>query len=79
MSTLKVNAIQAASGGSVSITGLALDGTGIVSSSVEGDAQGQIKINGNNVDINALGSGVGGNCGLDFPISLTLYPFTFVL
>ena len=57
MSTLKVNAIQAASGGSVSITGLALDGTGIVSSSVEGDAQGQIKINGNNVDINALGSG----------------------
>ena len=57
MSTLKVNAIQAASGGSVTITGLALDGTGILSSSVEGDAQGQIKINGNNVDINALGSG----------------------
>ena len=57
MSTLKVNAIQAASGGTVSITGLALDGTGILSSSVEGDAQGQIKINGNNVDINALGSG----------------------
>ena len=57
MSTLKVNAIQAASGGSVTITGLSLDGTGILSSSVEGDAQGQIKINGNNVDINALGSG----------------------
>ena len=57
MSTLKVNAIQPASGGTVSITGLGLDGTGILSSSVEGDAQGQIKINGNNVDINALGSG----------------------
>ena len=52
MSTLKVNAIQAASGGSVTITGLSLDGTGILSSSVEGDAQGQIKINGNKVYIN---------------------------
>ena len=57
MSTLKVNTIQAASGGSVTITGLSLAGTGIVSSSVEGDAQGQIKLNGVNVDINALGSG----------------------
>ena len=57
MSKLKVNTIEPASGGSVTVTGLALDGTGILSSSVEGDAQGQIKINGNNVDINALGSG----------------------
>ena len=57
MSKLKVNTIEPASGGSVTVTVLALDGTGIQSSSVEGDAQGQIKINGNNVDINALGSG----------------------
>ena len=57
MSTLKVNTIEPASGGSVTVTGLALDGTGIVSSSAEGDAQGQVKLNGVNVDINALGSG----------------------
>lgn len=57
MSTLKVNAIQAASGGSVTITGLALDGTGILSGSAEGDAQGQVKLNGVNVDIGVLGSG----------------------
>ena len=31
MSTLKVNTIEPASGGSVTVTGLALDGTGIVS------------------------------------------------
>ena len=30
---------------------------GLVSSSIEGDAQGQIKLNGVNVDVNALGSG----------------------
>ena len=30
---------------------------GLISSSVEGDAQGQIKLNGVNVDVNALGSG----------------------
>ena len=57
MSTLKVNTIEPVSGGSVTVTGLALDGTGIVSSSAEGDAQGQVKLNGVNVDINALGSG----------------------
>ncbi len=57
MSKLKVNTIEPASGGSVSITGLALDGTGILSGSAEGDAQGQVKLNGVNVDINALGSG----------------------
>ena len=32
-------------------------GSGFVSSSAEGDAQGQIKLNGVNVDVNALGSG----------------------
>ena len=57
MSKLKVNTIEPASGGSVTITGLALDGTGILSGSAEGDAQGQVKLNGVNVDINALGSG----------------------
>jgi hypothetical protein len=36
---------------------IASTGGGIVSSSVEGDAQGQIKINGVNVDANALGTG----------------------
>ena len=45
MSKLKVNTIEPASGGSVTVTGLALDGTGILSGSASGDAQGQIKIN----------------------------------
>jgi hypothetical protein len=36
---------------------IASAGGGILSSSVEGDAQGQIKINGVNVDANALGTG----------------------
>ena len=56
MSKLKVNTIEPASGGSVTVTGLALDGTGILSGSASGDAQGQIKINDVNVDINSLGT-----------------------
>ena len=36
---------------------LSTTGGGILSSSVEGDAQGQIKINGVNVDVNLLGNG----------------------
>lgn len=36
---------------------LSTQGGGILSSSVEGDAQGQIKINGVNIDANALGTG----------------------
>ena len=51
MSTLKVNSIEPVSGT------IGLPGSGILSGSAEGDAQGQIKLNGVNVDINALGSG----------------------
>ena len=42
-----------------SITGqtISLVSNGIISASAEGDAQGQIKLNGVNVDINALGTG----------------------
>ena len=39
------------------IANVAAGGAGIVSASAEGDAQGQIKLNGVNVDINAMGTG----------------------
>ncbi len=59
MSTLKVNTIQPASGASVTVTGLSLAGTGIVSgSSIATSEQGAIALSTNGVAATALDLGV---------------------
>ncbi len=59
MSTLKVNTIQPASGATVTVTGLSLAGTGIVSgSSIATSAQGAIALTTNGVAATALDLGV---------------------